>query len=179
MTTSLNLIEPISFDSIAASGYEAHIKSGEAERKAIASAFDLVDVPSFTADVLAKKSDKDTVLLEGRVVADVIQSCVVSLEPVTQTIDEMFATLLTTADSPIAPSRPGADVHVDPEDDSPDVLADGRIDISAIVLEHFALAIDPYPRLPGVVVPSEYEKSPGSHNDSPFAALAKISSDNE
>ena len=55
------------------------------------------------------------------------------------------------------------------DEDDPDPVIDGRIELGALTAEFFALGLDPYPRKPGVefVAPAESARS-----DSPFAALA-------
>ncbi len=60
------------------------------------------------------------------------------------------------------------EVEIDPNaDDPPDPIEGGRIDLGALVVEHLALEIDPFPRKPGVV----FEPPAGGEPPSPFAAL--------
>ena len=176
MTADLSLTAPISFESVGARGHSARIEPDAPQREAIAAAYDLLEVPVFAADMLLERVDKDTVAVAGRLTAEVTQPCVVSLDPVIQIIDETFRVRVTMPDSPITPppGRPGAEVHVDPEEDPPEVVVDGHIDISGIILEHFSLAIDPYPRADGVAMPGEYRAQPSPDSDSPFAALSKL-----
>ena len=143
MTANLSLTVPISFDSVGSRGHTARIEPSAVERRAIAAAYDLLDVPSFTADISLERLDKDTIAVEGRISAEVVQPCVVSLDPVAQTMEEAFKIRVTVPDSPIAPppGRPGAEIQVDPDEDPPEVLVDGRIDIAAIILEQFSLAV--------------------------------------
>ena len=60
----------------------------------------------------------------------------------------------------------------------PDVYRDGRIDLGAIVAEHLALGLDPYPRSPGVAFDGHIEDDPAA-DPSPFAALAALKSDKD
>jgi hypothetical protein len=55
------------------------------------------------------------------------------------------------------------------DEDDPDPVIDGKIDLGSLTAEVFALGLDPYPRKPGVelVAPAEQALA-----DSPFAALA-------
>ncbi|WP_421724079.1 DUF177 domain-containing protein [Bauldia sp.] len=167
---------PILIDTVPATGHHLRITPANAERRAIAEAYGLKDVKAFVADVDLIREDRDTVLLEGHVVATIVQACVVSLEPVEQIIDEQFTVRIAAADSPKAPKpdRPGAEVHVDPDVEVPEISEDGRINVGALVLEYFALAIDPYPRAAGAEVPDSFRDAAKDESDSPFAALSKI-----
>ena len=101
--------------------------------------------------------------------ADVVQTCVVTLEPVaarvTDTVEREF-----TLRSDVAAVRQEVDVEPGAED-PPDLVEGGEIDIGAVVIEALALAIDPYPRKPGAVLEYQPENPP---DPGPFAALAKL-----
>ena len=57
-----------------------------------------------------------------------------------------------------------------PDEDEPDPIIDGKIDLGALAAEFFALGLDPYPRKPGATFEESTESEPA---DSPFSALAK------
>jgi uncharacterized metal-binding protein YceD (DUF177 family) len=58
------------------------------------------------------------------------------------------------------------------EDDEPELIEGTSIDLAAPVLEELSLALDPYPRAPGVAFESpKQEKAPA---DSPFAVLESL-----
>ena len=60
------------------------------------------------------------------------------------------------------------------DEDPPDLIVDGRIDLGALAAEFLALGLDPYPRKPGAAFePGEEEAG----RDSPFAALARLRGD--
>jgi uncharacterized metal-binding protein YceD (DUF177 family) len=112
-------------------------------------------------------------VVEGHVVADIVQTCVVSLVPLDAHIDESFSIRFVRDRSQIP--APGAEVVLDPDAPDPPELIDGpTIDVGALVEEHFVLAIDPYPRAPGAQLPAELAGEPDQAADSPFAALAKL-----
>jgi len=60
-------------------------------------------------------------------------------------------------------------------DEGPEEIQDPHYDIAAPVLEEFVLAIDHYPRTPGVVFETPPETEP---KESPFAALKSLKSGN-
>jgi uncharacterized metal-binding protein YceD (DUF177 family) len=67
-------------------------------------------------------------------------------------------------------------VDVDPDVDPPEPIIDGWIDLGPLLAEHFILALDPYPRKPGVAFQSDALASAEEPEapPSPFAALAGL-----
>ena len=122
------------------------------------------------------RSEAGLIVVDGVLRAEVVHTCVVSLEPAPQTIDERFHVTLAPAGSKEAPPepKPGAEVMVDPEADEPEVVAGSTIDLGGIVIEHFSLALDPYPRAPGAKLPAEPAIGTDEPVQSPFAALAGL-----
>ena len=174
MTDSQLLYRPIDVDAVPATGQAVHIEAEPDERTAIAEAFRVDEVRMLQADFeLRREEGRNRALsLEGRVKAEIVQTCVVSLEPIVQAIDESVAVRFA-AREPEKP-RHGAEVRVDPEVEPPEALVGGTLDVGAVALEHFALVIDPYPRAPGAELPPEAKASEADKPDSPFAALASL-----
>lgn len=169
------LPRPLNAASIGAVLQTRRIEATEAERAAIAKALDLVELPALAAELELRRDGRDRIHVEGRVVADIVQSCVVSLEPVPQHIDEPISMRFTEeAEADPESTRPGAEIRVDPtSDDPPEVLTGVTLDLGPVVMEHFVLAIDPYPRAPGAAIPDTGADDP-EPRESPFAALARL-----
>lgn len=144
------------------------IEASAEERAAIAEELDLLSLDSLTADITLRPWRQEGVRVEGRVRGSLSQACVVTLEPVATTVDEEISLRL----HPDAVESGPIEVDVDATD-PPELLEEDVIDVGAIVLEHFVLGIEPYPRVAGVEfeVPQEEddEKEP-----SPFAVLASL-----
>jgi uncharacterized metal-binding protein YceD (DUF177 family) len=101
---------------------------------------------------------------------------VVTLEPVESTIDEHFEQTFVPEGSKLARivTNEVSEMVLDPDGpDLPEVFSGDTIDAGAIVGEFAALAIDPYPRKPGVDfvdhIEGDAEDNAGRRN--PFAAL--------
>lgn len=170
MTTPPILAHPVSVAE--PPGSEIVIAPTHEERARLAEAYSLLSVDGFVAHVTVTARPAGALLVEGRVEADIVQACVVTLEPVRQHIDEAFS-LRFVREAAAHTSRPGKDVYVDVSgDEPPDVITGATIDVGTIVEEHFALAIDPYPRAPGAAMPSE--ASDDDIGASPFAGLAGL-----
>lgn len=145
----------------------------DAERAALAEAYDLVAVDKLAAEATLTHGPRGSVLVEGRVVADITQTCVVSLVPVPAHIDEpFFFRFVRPGDVP--DPRPGSEVVIETDaPDPPEILDGPTIDVGALAEETFVLAMDPYPRAPGAALP-EATPDDDQTKDSPFAVLAKL-----
>lgn len=100
--------------------------------------------------------------------AEVTQVCGVTLEPFSQTLTGRIELRLLPPGSPNLPSEGAGEVEVDLESpDPPEPLEGDHVDLEAILVEHLALAVDPFPRRPDAV----FEWSPGPDETSPFSAL--------
>ncbi|CAN5350868.1 DUF177 domain-containing protein [soil metagenome] len=176
MTQSSILQRWVEVAGIPATGIDLGVEAGESQRKALADAYRLVAVNGLSANLIVMQSQRGSLVAEGRVTADILQSCVVSLEPVAQHIDESFSVRFVPADSPeAAKPKAGAEVVVDPtRPDPPEIMDGSGIDVGALVEEIFALAIDPYPRAPGAALPADLDEAPEEGKTSPFAVLSKV-----
>lgn len=142
------------------------------ERQAIAQFLGILGLESLSAQVTLNRSRRGDVELDGRLLANLTQACVVSLVAVPQDIDEEVHRRFVPNDSPAARKRELAIVEADVED-PPEFYSSAGIDIGAVVLEQLALALDPYPRAPGVALPKAADM-PEKDRDSPFAVLKSL-----
>jgi uncharacterized metal-binding protein YceD (DUF177 family) len=149
-----------------------HVEADEAQRQAIARAYGCHAVRRLEADLKINRRG-DQLRVAGRLQADVVQACVVTLEPVEASVREDVS-------FSFAPPVQRRDARADePEEiayeseDPPEPLIDGEADLGAVLLEFFALALDPYPRSPGAEMPA----IPGSDRPHPFAALKGLKRD--
>jgi uncharacterized metal-binding protein YceD (DUF177 family) len=163
---------PVEIVTIGAEQSVARIEIGTEERKALAAALELVDIPALSAEIGLSRDRGGTVHLDGRLSAELVQNCVVSLEPVRQTIEEPIR--LSFVES-ARDARPSAAVDIVPTEDDPPEILDGPIlDLGPIVVEQLLLGIDPYPRAPGAAPPDNPAGETGATRDSPFSALAPL-----
>jgi uncharacterized metal-binding protein YceD (DUF177 family) len=119
----------------------------EAELRALAK---LLDVPAVRKLHLAGRLTplpRGGWQLDARLGATVVQTCVVTLDPVTTRIDQP----LRRAWLPVAATRANEIVIAPDEDDEVEPLAD-RIDLGLVAIEALALALPPYPRKPGATL---------------------------
>ena len=110
--------------------------------------FGIESLDSFTFDYRLQPVGTDRAHLSGEIRADLTQLCVVTLEPVLETVEESrFRRLLAArADRP---RRPPIASEADPlglPADPPAPIVNGSIDVGALAGEILASAINPYPR---------------------------------
>jgi uncharacterized metal-binding protein YceD (DUF177 family) len=133
------------------------------ERDALARRFDLVSLDHFAAEVTLSRHGGD-VRLAAEIVADIVQLCCLTLEPFSSNLVDR-ATLLYRR------KPPPADLGVDDEDY--EVLVGDEIDIGEAAAQQLSLALDPFPRPPGV----KFDESVVSGSDG--AVTGKLMSDSE
>jgi uncharacterized metal-binding protein YceD (DUF177 family) len=172
-----SLSRPVDISRIDAAGTVERIEATEDERAALAAALGIVAIDKLAAEVTLVRDQRGLIRVDGRITADVVQNCVVSLVPVAQAIDETISLRFAEEGSSAAPAppKPAAEIRVDPgEEDPAEVLTGATIDLGPIVVEHLILAIDPYPRAPGAALPDNPAEDLPGPGDSPFAVLAGL-----
>jgi hypothetical protein len=155
---------PLALREVPETGLHLELEANESARSAIAKAAGLTGIPKLHASFEVARRGAG-LQVTGRVTADVGQTCVVTLEPMTGAVDEDIDLLfLPGAPEPVA----GGDA----EKNVPEPLLDGRVDLGAIATEFLVLGIDPYPRKEGASF-----DAPKPDHDTPHPALAALKKD--
>jgi uncharacterized metal-binding protein YceD (DUF177 family) len=120
--------------------------------RALAQRFDLLAVDAFRFDyVLSRQGRGDIWRLKGTVTGQVVQACVVTLAPVSGTVDEAFDCLCATEDAlskRVARQDDADGLSLDGEDTA-EIPDDGTLDVSEVAIQYWGLGINPYPRVQG------------------------------
>jgi uncharacterized metal-binding protein YceD (DUF177 family) len=131
-------------------------------------------VEALTATVELCKHSATRFSLDADLVADLVQDCVVTLEPVRSRIalpvhrELHLAERVRVNHHESIPLGPGAG-----DDDVPEEIENLTYDLAAPLLEELLLAIDPYPRATGVEFAAPaVEAEPKREN--PFAVLKSL-----
>ncbi|MBK8908945.1 MAG: DUF177 domain-containing protein [Rhodospirillales bacterium] len=168
-----------------AEGMEFRVAATEAERRALCRRFSLAGLEHLAAVGRITPEPGGIYRLEGRLQAEVTQTCVVTLAPVAASID---AAILRRFGSGVE------DEWTDVADSSVEVVlaADGEafvepmvedaIDAGEVVAEQLALELDPFPRAVGVEFRGYPDAPENDHRDaendreagSPFKALKAL-----
>lgn len=172
---------PLSVAKVSEGGEPFRIEADAAERAALARRFDLVDLPSLEAEGTIVVFDHGRrARVEGVIRARVVQTCVVTLEPVPATVEDTFVRTYTSA--PTRPSAADLETIVDLDaEEPPEPLQGGAVDVGEAAAETLGLALDPYPRAPGAAVgegtdggrkaPQNVTDAPENKRESPFSVL--------
>jgi len=152
-------------------GMPVVIQADPAQRASLAREHGLAEVRSWRADLLVEPWKRNGVKVSGRVVADIVQECVVTLEPLENRIDESVDGLFLPEDSKIG--RLGfegaGEIMIAPEGpDSPETFSGDTIDVGALAEEFFGLAIDPYPRKKGAEIAAAAPEVGGAEVEGPL-----------
>ncbi len=163
----------IRLDSMPPAGREFTLSVAEDERRQIAEVLGVTEIARLDVALHAVKF-RGGMRVTGRVTAAIVQPSVVTLEPVRQEISEPIDRIfLPGGEKPYA-SAAGAEVFVDLDgDDLPDHFDGPEADLSGLIIETLALAIDLYPRADGESLDAlglpEADK-----DESPFASLKSL-----
>lgn len=144
------------------------IAAAPAERAALARRFGLIALDRLEASVTLERLAGDFVRLSAALTADVVQQCVVTLEPVPSRVEDRSS--LVYGESAV-PEGDELDLTLDGESELVEPLEGGVIDIGEAVAQQLSLALDPYPRAPGAPAVGEETDAAAS---SPFAVLARL-----
>jgi hypothetical protein len=112
----------------------------------------------------------DGVEVDGEIKGVAIRQCSLSLEPFENTTLEALHLRLLPLGSPNAAPPAEGEVTIELEDEDPPEEVGADIDLTAYVVEAFALGLDPFPRKPGAVFTPPQDEA----GSSPFAVLAKL-----
>jgi len=159
---------PLALSEVPEGGRHLDLVADRQTRAAVAEHAELDALPRLQASFAVAPHGCGGLHVVGRVSATVGQTCVVTLEPLENEIDESIDLVFMPAGA--FPLVDGTEVEV-PAVDVPEVLVGGGIDLGAIATEFLILGLDPYPRKPDAT----FQGSPvGEDAAHPFAALAAL-----
>ena len=173
MTEQLPPIERFyDLNRLSEAGYEAAIELGPDERARLAAWADVVAVNRFEGRVSLTRLSNTRFNYVAHLEADIVQACTVTLEPVSSNISLDFTRALHLV--PQVKKTLDFSGELSPaagDDEVPEEIDSTRYDLAAPLLEEFSLAIDPYPRAPGVAFEAPEDKD---RPENPFAVLGKL-----
>jgi uncharacterized metal-binding protein YceD (DUF177 family) len=166
---------PVTLEDVPETGRHFDLTAEAGVRAAIAAAAGLRDLPRLQASFDVTRRGVDGLRVSGSVSATVGQTCVVTLEPIVNEIDETVDLAFVPQQAPESSDDEDAKPKArDVKWDDPEPLVDETIDLGALATEFLIVGINPYPRKPDVVFESPQQDAP---DPGPFAALAKLAKD--
>jgi uncharacterized metal-binding protein YceD (DUF177 family) len=168
------LSRPLLIDKIPNGGVAEHLVARPDERQALCERFDLLKLPKLEAKLnIDRVQAGKMIAVTGTLDADVVQACVVTLEPVAAHIQVEIKALFAQAD--FLETGAGSAMHDDiDEEEAPEPILNKAIDLGEVVSQNLGISLDPYPRSPSAVLPEAYaSKDEPSPSVNPFALLKK------
>ena len=160
---------PVTVDDIPETGLHVEIDASEAVRAEMAALIGVRELPrlSGTFDLARRGAG---VRVTGRVSARVGQMCVVTLEPVENDLEETVDLIFAPQLSDSLPAKAETTQRRTSEEDPPEPLVGGKLDLGVIATEFLVLGINPYPRK----TDAEFASIRADDDDArPFAELKK------
>ncbi len=164
--------------SLPSTGINRPIRPTQEERAAIAQRLGLQAIERFDIQIDVRPWRGAGAKVSGTFEADVVQTCVVTLDPVPAHVSDSFEVRFLPA-SMIEDSNPGQEIDLSPDEDEPEPLLGEEgttLDAGDLAVQYLSLALDPYPRKAGAAIPQE---ATTPEEPSPFAVLAALKPDNK
>ena len=149
-------------------GLNIHLCADQSVRERVARIADILALPRLEADFTVTGRGRGLRVI-GEVQATVVQTCVITLEPIENGVAETVDLVFEPAASSESPNLVRGDGDADSEPSEP--LHNGCADLGAVATEYLLLGIDPYPRKPGAVFAPPVA---AAAQDGPFAALSVL-----
>ncbi len=167
---------PVLAESLPDEGETFDIEADALERQALAKRFGLLSLEALTARILLTPTAGGGVSAKCNLAAQLTQSCVVSLKPVESRVEATFERLYGHRTEPAT----SAGIDIEPlaeEEDFPEPLGAGAIDLGEAAAEQLALELDQFPRLKDAAFAgysSGGKSAAAAGVEGSFAVLAKL-----
>lgn len=166
---------PIRVESVTLRPVPVEIAAEQGDLAAIAAFLGVASVEALKAKYSLSRNG-ERLKLDGMIKASLHQNCVVTLDPFPVELNVPVKLDFAPEAEIAAMAKPSEDDEIDievllNEEEPPEPIVDGAIDLGAVTLEFLALSLDPYPRKPGVAFT---EPAPEGPAESPFAALLQL-----
>jgi len=165
---------PVIVEQIPDAGLHREFEAGPAARAAMAAVAGLREILFARASLDVTHAGGGRIHVTGRVQARIGQTCVVSLDPIENDIDEAIDLIFAPPEqipelAALVDEAAESDAGIP---DPPEPIEHGIIDLGRLATDALFLAVDPYPRKPDVVFePPVVADDPEDH---PFAALKAL-----
>lgn len=168
---------PVVVTQIPDTGLHRQFEASASQRQALAELGGLREVMSAHASLDLTLMRQGRVHVIGRVTARIGQTCVVTLDPIENDIDEAIDLIFAPPEqipalADLVDDAATSDVEIP---DPPEPIVAGTIDLGRLATDALFLGVDPYPRKRGAIF--EPPAIPPDPEDHPFAALKVLRDD--
>jgi len=174
MSTANPWSVPVTVVQIPDTGLHRDIEADGAAREAMAEVAGLREILSARASLDVTPERGGRVHVTGHVRARIGQTCVVTLDPIENEIDEPIDLIFAPPEqipdlSDLVDEAAESETEIP---DPPEPIINGVIDLGRLATDALFLAVDPYPRRPDAVFDPPVETA--DPMDHPFAALKAL-----
>lgn len=126
------------------------LNATEEECDALAKRFGLQKIRYLNAECeVWRQEDTDFVGLKGSFKCEVVQTCVVSFEPVIAKIKDNLLEFFEEKKEDKYNKKEQVEIDLPFDDEEvPEILESSELDMGEVIAQHLALSLDPYPRAP-------------------------------
>lgn len=170
----------LDLERMGAGGAALDVVASEGERAALARRFGFLALPAFSARVTVDRRPGGQIVVEGRLKGRIVQSCILTLDPVAQDLDDTFRIVFKQGLEEERDVESGEAI-LNAQADAPEPISGNMLDVGEIIAEQLSLAAEPYPRKSGAkledVLPKPRGGRPGGRPEQrrhPFAGLAAL-----
>lgn len=151
------------------------LSATEEECDALAKRFGLQKIRYLNAECeVWRQEDSNFIGLKGKFKCEVVQTCVVTFEPVIAKIKDNLLEFFEERKEEKHGKKDQTEIDLPylEDEEVPELLESSELDMGEVIAQHLALSLDPYPRAPG----AELAKIVESHDEkkiSPFECLSE------
>lgn len=164
---------PLKIEDLTAAVRHYKLKADDKQLEYITNILKVPSVKSFEAEMEVKlhKKELHTLTVKGKACAQIEQTSVISLENFVKTYSPEFEVIFDTS----LTAKDLQETEFEFDDDVPDIIIGGQIDLAEIAMEQVALVIDDFPRQEGETFEfkSEFDEET-TKAANPFAVLEKL-----
>jgi len=171
-------------EEVPSGGQWVTLAANENEREEIAGRLGIRSIDKLEAKLhLLPKNSGHILEVDGNLAADVVQNCVMTLEPIGSHIEDQFSAWYADYDRAASFTKAQHDrkakieleeLPIMEEEEDPEPMVGGQVDLAELVVQYLSLAINPYPHSDSVKSEKNEPKEQafgGTLRVNPFAAL--------
>ena len=129
----------VDLDKMGSGSAALDITASDSERAALAKRFGFLGLPAFSARVTVDRRLGGQVIVEGRLRGTLVQACILTLDPVTQTLDDTFR-IVFKQDLAEERDPESGEALLSAQADAPEPLSGNMLDVGEIVAEQLSLS---------------------------------------
>jgi len=167
------LMHTVMAEDVPAEGLEGHLEAREAERAQIAARFDLISLDRLALSYKLTRMGAGRFLLNGTWNAEVVQTCGVTLDPLPLSLGDDVRVEFWSPEVWERNTAVSGEIAVEPEDEPPEPIEDGAMDIARLLEQLLSLALPSFPRSDDAELDWDERDTSGNR---PFEVLKKLSS---